>query len=250
MPFNTLIDILDATKHSESPDERWNAFAGAFRKLGSPFLNMGEKDQVTGETLQIRSNMRSDWINHWMDRDYIQIDPHAPPQGIAPRALSKTVWRASDARWTIGENGRLRRSYHAEHSEAGYDACVGIPCPVGTSSHVRCVMIGAGRGEEDFIDSETFQAMLLAAPLVALNEFPSEGAHADTVLDRRSHLSPREHDVLCLLANGFLNARIAEKLGISEHTVRSHMISARTKLGCATREQALAVAIVRGLITP
>ncbi|WP_392665079.1 response regulator transcription factor [Amaricoccus sp. B4] len=69
-------------------------------------------------------------------------------------------------------------------------------------------------------------------------------------VDRRPRLTARERDVLCLLANGHLNARIAERLGISEPTVRAHMISARRKLGCATREQAVAVAITLGLISP
>jgi DNA-binding NarL/FixJ family response regulator len=61
-------------------------------------------------------------------------------------------------------------------------------------------------------------------------------------------LSPRELECLKLLASGRLNDRIADALGISTVTVEFHLRNAKTKLGAATREQALAKAIVLGLI--
>jgi DNA-binding HTH domain-containing proteins len=62
-------------------------------------------------------------------------------------------------------------------------------------------------------------------------------------------LSPRELDVLFLLAAGDRPARIASLLGIKEVTVHLHIRSARTKLGAATREAAVARAVNYGLIT-
>jgi two-component system NarL family response regulator len=62
-------------------------------------------------------------------------------------------------------------------------------------------------------------------------------------------LSPRETDVLRYVAAGLTNKAIALKLGISEHTVKFHLGSAMSKLGAASRAEAVASALRRGLIT-
>lgn len=62
-------------------------------------------------------------------------------------------------------------------------------------------------------------------------------------------LSPREADVLRGVATGLTNKAIALKLGISEHTVKFHLGGAMTKLGAASRAEAVASALRRGLIS-
>ena len=62
-------------------------------------------------------------------------------------------------------------------------------------------------------------------------------------------LTPRETEVLRQVAAGQTNKSIALKLGISEHTVKFHLGSAMTKLGAASRAEAVATAIRRGLIS-
>jgi DNA-binding NarL/FixJ family response regulator len=62
-------------------------------------------------------------------------------------------------------------------------------------------------------------------------------------------LSPRETEVLRQVAAGQTNKAIALQLGISEHTVKFHLGSAMTKLGAASRAEAVAVAMRRGLIS-
>jgi DNA-binding CsgD family transcriptional regulator len=54
----------------------------------------------------------------------------------------------------------------------------------------------------------------------------------------RAAVSPRELAVLELVATGATTSAIADRLAISEHTVVTHINSARTKLGAATRVQA------------
>lgn len=61
-------------------------------------------------------------------------------------------------------------------------------------------------------------------------------------------LSPRESDALTHLANGLSRGQVAEKLKISEHTLRVYIESARFKLGAANTTHAVARAMVRGLI--
>ena len=61
-------------------------------------------------------------------------------------------------------------------------------------------------------------------------------------------LSPREIQVLSMLAEGVGNKTIAWKLGISEHTVKFHVASILTKLNAGTRTEAVTQGIRRGLI--
>jgi DNA-binding NarL/FixJ family response regulator len=62
-------------------------------------------------------------------------------------------------------------------------------------------------------------------------------------------LTQREVQVLRAVAAGQTNKAIALKLGISEHTVKFHLGSAMSKLGAASRAEAVATAIQRGLIS-
>jgi PAS domain S-box-containing protein len=59
-------------------------------------------------------------------------------------------------------------------------------------------------------------------------------------------LSPREHEVVELLASGNTGEEVAERLGISPATVRVHVRNATGKLGASTRTQAVAIAVARG----
>jgi DNA-binding NarL/FixJ family response regulator len=59
-------------------------------------------------------------------------------------------------------------------------------------------------------------------------------------------LSPRERETLALLADGLSNAEIAERLGISEKTVRNHLSHLFDKLGVWSRAQAIVFARDRG----
>jgi DNA-binding NarL/FixJ family response regulator len=59
-------------------------------------------------------------------------------------------------------------------------------------------------------------------------------------------LSPREREVLALITEGLGNAEIAERLSISEKTVRNHVSNVFDKLGVWTRAQAIVLALDRG----
>jgi NarL family two-component system response regulator YdfI len=61
-------------------------------------------------------------------------------------------------------------------------------------------------------------------------------------------LTPRELEVLRLMAEGAANKNIAWKLGISEHTVKFHVASILAKLNASTRTEAVAIGIRKGMI--
>lgn len=63
-------------------------------------------------------------------------------------------------------------------------------------------------------------------------------------------LSPREQEVLALVAQGLANKEVAARLGISEYTVRNHLRSVLEKLHLRNRVEAAAYALQRGLAAP
>jgi DNA-binding NarL/FixJ family response regulator len=62
-------------------------------------------------------------------------------------------------------------------------------------------------------------------------------------------LTPREREVLTLIADGLPNKAIARELGISEHTAKFHVGSVLGKLGAASRAEAVMLATRRGLLS-
>ena len=61
-------------------------------------------------------------------------------------------------------------------------------------------------------------------------------------------LSRREGEILALLADGLVNKQIAARLGISTNTVKTHLELLFEKLGVATRAEAVATGVKRGLL--
>lgn len=67
---------------------------------------------------------------------------------------------------------------------------------------------------------------------------------------RNPDLTPREHEVLVLIAEGCSNQEIAERLFVARDTVRNHVASILSKLGVNSKLQAAAVATQRGIVRP
>ncbi len=66
--------------------------------------------------------------------------------------------------------------------------------------------------------------------------------------DRASALTPRETQVLRLIARGHTNGEIAEQLGVSIRTVETHRARIQRKLRRSSRAELVAVALERGLL--
>jgi two-component system NarL family response regulator len=64
----------------------------------------------------------------------------------------------------------------------------------------------------------------------------------------RIALTPRETEVICLMATGLTNAQIAERIGRTEETVKVHVKNVLQKLDVRDRTEAVAVAARRGFI--
>ena len=97
------------------------------------------------------------------------------------------------------------------------------------------------------------QGGVIVSPMMAaklLTEFRSLGtdAMAKKTAEEEANLSPREDEVLRLVAQGATNKEIADSLFISENTVKTHLRNIMDKLHLANRSQAAAYAVKRGLV--
>jgi len=63
-------------------------------------------------------------------------------------------------------------------------------------------------------------------------------------------LTSRETEVLKLIAHGLSNLEIADRLSISEATVKTHLNRTMIKLNLGSRTQAVVLAYETGLVTP
>ena len=86
-----------------------------------------------------------------------------------------------------------------------------------------------------------------------IGDILDEAAHADPVLPKQQRigstlLSPREQEVLQLVAEGLSNKQIAQQLIVAEGTVKYYLTSILNKLGVDNRAQAVAVAAKRDLL--
>lgn len=87
----------------------------------------------------------------------------------------------------------------------------------------------------------------MAAALLGEFKNPTASTGEETAL-ADADLSPREGEVLQLVAKGSTNKEIADVLFISENTVKTHMQSIMQKLHLANRSQAAAYAVGKGLV--
>jgi PAS domain S-box-containing protein len=84
----------------------------------------------------------------------------------------------------------------------------------------------------------------IAAPALAqaVRSLIAEGSQM--AARRTRNLSPREREVLALLAHGLTGEQIATRLVLSPETVRTHIRNAREKLGASTRVEAVTMALL------
>jgi DNA-binding CsgD family transcriptional regulator len=91
--------------------------------------------------------------------------------------------------------------------------------------------------------------MALAAGLVVVDDDLKKTAlRGGATQTLATPLTPREREVLQLVAEGLPNKLIADRLGISEHTAKFHVNAILDKLGADTRTDAVVKAARFGLL--
>jgi DNA-binding CsgD family transcriptional regulator len=177
------------------------------------------------------------WVDAYLAENLQTVDPVVLScfGRAAPVDWKRLDWSPRPARALLGEalaNGLGNQ---------------GLSLPIHGPGGRFAIFTVNARGSDDAwarFGCARIEDVLLAAHYVNERAMAIEGIPAPEVRG----LSPRETDVLSLLATGLSRARAAERLEISEHTLRAYIESARLKLGALNTTHAVASALSRGLI--
>jgi len=115
----------------------------------------------------------------------------------------------------------------------------------------RGVLAGDATPAEIIAAIEAAAAGLVTLPTELASAIVTSGnrpAALPRVQPDSTPLTPRELEVLGMLAEGLANKNIAARLVISEHTVKTHVASILGKLGAYSRAEAVAIGVRQGLI--
>ncbi|HSF90856.1 MAG TPA: LuxR family transcriptional regulator [Paracoccaceae bacterium] len=179
-----------------------------------------------------------DWVDHYISMGYEKIDPVV--QG-ALQAFHPFDWKSLD--WS----GKAKQAFLKEAIAAGVGT-QGYSVPI-RGPHGQFALFSINSTQTDaawqnFTKEHAEELLLLAHYIHDRASFISE--EPSDISPRE--LSPREKDALSLLGTGIARAKIAEKMSISEHTLRVYIDSARYKLGATNTTHAVALAISRGIV--
>ncbi len=118
-----------------------------------------------------------------------------------------------------------------------------------TTAHEREDLAAlASRNGWRLVSEPAFADLVLASPEEWLRQASRGSAPAGRNQAPVEGLTPREFEVLRLVADGLHNREIADRLGVSEHTVKFHLGAIFGKLGASTRTEAVQKGLRLGMI--
>jgi LuxR family maltose regulon positive regulatory protein len=129
-----------------------------------------------------------------------------------------------------------------ERAGARYDAAA-------TRVELATSLLALGRNEAAAAEAEMAESVLRDVGAIPEAQ-RARRIHDATKLGRDTPVTPRERQVLSLLAAGLTNREIAERLIVSEHTVHRHVANILSKLRLPSRTAAAAHAVRHGLLDP
>jgi DNA-binding NarL/FixJ family response regulator len=199
------------------------AFAGADEGL----LDRPAFEHTTREELEETSREAWAWLAR-IEAELVRLDWVAGTDPAPSSADLIEAWRTSVAAFD-----RYGHVFEAARSRARLAAAL----------HAAGDDVGS---REVAAQAREVAVSLGAAPLLAeLDTVHPSAAHSGTA---ESALTPREVEVLGLLAQGLTNGQIGRQLFISTKTVSVHVSNLLAKLGASGRTEAAAIARRRGLV--
>lgn len=243
---NGLIEFVDRLNNETSAAGSWTRAADFFGGQGLPWLCYGytvTNDDLTVEVPRLRSNVPVAFLKRWEDEELCGKDP-----GVRHSSSSLQCALFGSEFLAREDCDPVIWSFYRDLREIGSYSLLTVPFRGMPLRATGFMEIGGA-----FVAGDMCRYLDECQDLLVL------AAHyADqrlSALDRKEEarsigLTSREIQCLQWLATGLRNDRIAERAGISVATVRFHLNNARQKLKSTTREQAVARAVVMGLIEP
>ncbi|SDY39982.1 regulatory protein, luxR family [Citreimonas salinaria] len=178
------------------------------------------------------------WVDRYLEKGYLRVDPviQGCYQKFHPIDWKRLDWSSKAARAFLQDA--------IAHGVGNQGFSIPIRGPNGQYALFTVSHICSDEEWEEFTTGHRRDLILIAHCFnqVALQLEPGRAP------DQGQPLSPREVEAMTMLAIGLSRAQAADKLSISEHTLRVYVESARFKLGALNTTHAVARALSRGLI--
>ncbi len=176
------------------------------------------------------------------------MNPTPPPIRVQVEARSPVV-RAGLAAFLESSPGFAVTAEGADVLVTDADPAPGLPPAVVLGEETTIGESVRGLLPRDATETEVLASLqAVAAGLIAIHPRFLDTLGARPVQALEEPLTPRELEVLGLLAEGVANKEIAYRLGISEHTVKFHVASLLDKLHASSRTEAVSIGIRAGLV--
>lgn len=249
---NLIADLMDGLKGDEKQGI-WDNALVFFEQFGFHITNYGMIHKADGNMLGFHSNMTDDWMAYYMGSDYVQDDPWA--DYVISNEEPILYSREGESELIVPE-GTIAEKMIQEVADYQLDNSICIPIHNKLGHLITGFNLGSGLHHEEFnkMLDENMDIILLGAALVnnqLLDTDPMtcklSSWHANPCY--KSLLSERELEVLKWLSEGDRNDRIAQKMNIASVTVNYHLKEIKRKLGARTREQSVALAFKKGLLS-
>jgi two-component system, NarL family, nitrate/nitrite response regulator NarL len=176
----------------------------------------------------------------------VELDPDVVLMELKlPRVDGLTVLRSIQARASRSKVILFSSSENKEEFvEAMKIGCRGIISKSATISLIEKSIQKVHAGEI-WLDSHTTAAVIrqFSSP----SDFPAVHASNGKSTRERAQLSQREREIIILIAQGYKNKEIAEKMFITEQTVKNHLHNVFDKLGVSDRLELALYAIHNSL---
>ena len=241
--MRSLEKYIETTQHCETEEDlfrQFDIFVGSYGVDVSTYHIVAERLRaIPIEAGLVRQNFPNDWIKQYMEKKYAEIDPVIEQSRREARPFR---WFDVDQKLNLSAKQKV---FLEDLREAGLTDGLAIPVfgPKGTMAYFG---LGAVGGNLDLSESDMLE--LQFACLQTHNRYLDLSQVDDDVPYKK--LSPRESEVLSLVASGLSNNFIADRLSISENTVDTMLRRVFSKLGVNNRISAVLRGVGCGLILP
>ena len=228
-----LIEAIGRSYAIETIFDRVSDLRDAFDVDHSVYFSTAESGQPYA-----LATYGSEWAKYYEDNQLYRIDPIV---GGAFQRFGIYDW--ADVPW----DGRAVRKFKSDALEGGVGN-QGLALPIHGPAGDFGLMTVSANAETN---AWSRQRQAIEPYMVLIGHYMHEATRSlqTKKIPQFKELSPRERDVLLFLSKGMNRANVADRLKISEHTLRVYVDAARRKLGASNTTHAVARALKLGLIS-
>jgi DNA-binding CsgD family transcriptional regulator len=241
---NVIIDLVDGFIACPDFDARWGTAQRALRDIGGRDINIGFFDTRQEQQKWILSTMCPTWRDRYRKRAYFKGDAILKHGKSSFDVITESIGLKTTGSCSSDTELRIDRDL----ADMGYRGSMAQTFLAPNARDRITTTLVADYPIEELGGPEFVrQFKRLTSVVAAFIDTPPRAA-PEAYFNGPEPLTQKERDTLAYLAAGLMNDQIASRLNITEVAVRKRLNSARTKLGAATREQAVAIAVRDRLI--